>query len=156
APGFKYNMTDLQAALGLVQLRRLDDFMAARVALAEAYDRALEDLPGIVRKPRPWSDRLRHGHHLYVVEVDEESFGIHRDRLLEALRAENIGAGVHYRAVHLHPYYADTLEIEPAELPQATRLSGRLLSLPLSPVMSADDVARVGNAVRRIQRFYGS
>jgi dTDP-4-amino-4,6-dideoxygalactose transaminase len=154
ALGFKYNMTDMQAALGLVQLPRLDAFLDARRALAEAYDRELAEVPGIVRKARPWSDALRHAHHLYVVEVDADEYGLDRDRLLEALRAENIGAGVHYRAVHLHPYYEETLGLGPDALPNATRLSNRVLSLPLSPAMSEDDVVRVAGAVRKLHSYY--
>jgi len=153
--GFKYNMTDMQAALGIVQLRRLGEFMEARRALAGVYDEALADTPGIVLRPRPWTDELRHAHHLYIVEVDETAFGLDRDSLLAALRAENIGAGIHYRAVHLHPYYEELLHLSPADLPAATRLSSRVLSLPLSPAMSQEDVVGVANAIRKIQRFYG-
>jgi dTDP-4-amino-4,6-dideoxygalactose transaminase len=154
ALGFKYNLTDMQAALGLVQLERLDEFLTARRALAETYDRELEGIAGLRIVPRPWSDELRHAHHLYIVEVDSAGFGLDRDRLLEALRAENIGAGVHYRAVHLHPYYAEHLRVAPDALPVASSLSERLISLPLSPAMCEDDVVRVARAVRRIGRFY--
>jgi dTDP-4-amino-4,6-dideoxygalactose transaminase len=154
ALGFKYNMTDMQAALGLVQLPRLESFLDARRELAEVYDSELADMPGIVRKAHPWSDVLRHAHHLYVVEVDAAAYGLDRDGLLEALRAENIGAGVHYRAVHLHPYYEERLGIGPDALPNATRLSGRVLSLPLSPAMSEDDVVRVASAIRKLHSYY--
>ena len=154
APGFKYNLTDLQAAIGLVQLDRLDGFMAARRALASVYDRELEGIPGLRAQPRPWSDSLRHGHHLYIVEVDADEFGIDRDELLAALRAENIGAGIHYRAVHLHPYYRDALRIPSGTLPNTERLSAGVLSLPLSPAMSEDDVVRVATATRRIHQYY--
>jgi dTDP-4-amino-4,6-dideoxygalactose transaminase len=154
ALGFKYNLTDLQAALGRVQLGRLDEFLAARRELASLYDSELEDVPGLRIVPRPWTSELRHAHHLYVVEVDAEDFGMHRDRLLEALRAENIGAGIHYRAVHLHPYYVELLAVPADELPVATALSGRLLSLPLSPAMTEDDVVRVAGAVHRLHRHF--
>lgn len=154
AAGFKYNLTDLQAAIGLVQLDRLDGFMDARRALAAAYDRELEGIPGLRPQPRPWNATLRHGHHLYIVEVDDEAFGIDRDELLAALRAENIGAGIHYRAVHLHPYYRDVLRIPSGTLPNTERLSAGVLSLPLSPAMSEDDVVRVAAATRRIHQYY--
>jgi dTDP-4-amino-4,6-dideoxygalactose transaminase len=156
ALGFKYNLTDMQAAMGLVQLRKLDSFMDIRCRLATAYDHELADIAGLRAQPRPWSDTERHAHHLYVVQVDPDEFGIDRDDLLAALRAENIGAGVHYRAVHLHPYYHDTLGLEAQDLPVATELSQRVLSLPLSATMTEDDVARVGAALRRIHGFYGS
>jgi dTDP-4-amino-4,6-dideoxygalactose transaminase len=152
ALGFKYNLTDLQAALGLVQLRRLDGFMQARRALAERYDDELASIPGLRAQPRPWNDDVQHAHHLYVVEVLPE-FGIERDDLLAALRAENIGAGVHYRALHHHPYYHDTLGLSGEDLPVATLLSRRVLSLPLSPAMSEDDVVKIGAALRRLYEF---
>jgi dTDP-4-amino-4,6-dideoxygalactose transaminase len=156
ALGFKYNLTDIQAAMGLVQLRKLESFMDVRCRLANAYDHELARIPGLRAQPRPWSDTERHAHHLYVVQVDPEEFGIDRDDLLGALRAENIGAGVHYRAVHLHPYYHDTLGLEATDLPVATELSDRVLSLPLSAAMTEDDVARVGAALRRIHGLYAS
>ncbi len=156
ALGFKYNLTDIQAALGLVQLGRLDGFLDARRELAETYDAGLASLSGLRSQPRPWDDDLRHAHHLYVVEVDPDEFGLDRDSLLGALRAENIGAGVHYRAVHRHPFYAELLRIDPASLPVADALSDRLLSLPLSPAMSQQDVVTVCNAIERLQRHVRS
>jgi dTDP-4-amino-4,6-dideoxygalactose transaminase len=150
--GFKYNFTDLQAALGLVQLPKLEAFLEARRALAARYDQALAGVEGLRAQPRPWNDELRHSHHLYVVEVDERRFGMGRDELLAALRAENIGAGVHYRAVHLHPYYREALALPAGALPAAERLSSRVLSLPLSPAMTDEDVDRVAAALSRIQR----
>lgn len=153
--GFKYNLTDLQAALGLVQLGKLERFTEARRRLAQVYDRVLADVPGLRPQPRPWNDEVRHAHHLYVVQVDERTFGMGRDDLLAALREENIGAGVHYRAVHLHPYYARTLGLPAGSLPHAKQVSRRVLSLPLSPTMSEDDVQRVAAALARIHRFAG-
>lgn len=152
ALGFKYNLTDIQAALGLVQLGRLDGFLDARRELAQTYDAGLADLRGLRAQPRPWNDDLRHAHHLYIVEVDPDEFGLDRDSLLGALRAENIGAGVHYRAVHRHPFYAELLRVDPASLPVADALSDRLLSLPLSPAMTEEDVETVCHALERIQR----
>jgi dTDP-4-amino-4,6-dideoxygalactose transaminase len=154
APGFKYNMIDLQAALGLVQLRRLDEFVETRRRLALSYDETLANVPGLEAQPRPWNDSTRHAHHLYVVTVDESAFGAGRDELLAALRAENIGAGVHYQAVHLHPYYRDTLGLPDTALPVASEVSGRLLSLPLSPAMTDDDVRLVAAAIERIHSHF--
>jgi dTDP-4-amino-4,6-dideoxygalactose transaminase len=152
--GFKYNLTDLQAAMGLVQLGRLDGFMEERVRLAGLYDVLLAGLPGIRPQPRPWTDEVRHGHHLYVVQVNADEFGLSRNDLLGALREENIGAGVHYRAVHLHPYYAKALQIPDGDLPRATATSSRVLSLPLSPAMTEYDVERVASALRRLHDYY--
>jgi dTDP-4-amino-4,6-dideoxygalactose transaminase len=154
APGFKYNLTDLQAALGLVQLDRLEGFMEARRRLACVYDEELSGVPGLRPQPRPWDDDLRHGHHLYIVEVDPASFHADRDELLVALREENIGAGIHYRAVHLHPYYRETMPVRDGELPNTERLSSRVISLPLSPGMTDDEVRAVCGAIRRIHEHY--
>jgi len=154
--GFKYNLTDLQAALGLVQLRRLDEFMAIRRRVCAVFDEELAGVPGLRTPPRPWNDTVRHGHHLYIVEVDPEEFGCDRDELLEGLRAENIGAGIHYRAAHLHPYYQRTLGLPVGALPETERLSARVLSLPLSASMTEDDAARVALAVRRLHAHHGA
>lgn len=151
ALGFKYNLTDLQAALGLVQLRKLDAFLEARRELARDYDEGLASVPGLRAQPRPWSDELRHAHHLYVVEVDEEAFGLDRDALLQALRAENIGVGIHYRAVHRHPFYAELLRLPAGSLPVADALTDRLLSLPLSPAMTGQDVRTICGAIDRLR-----
>ncbi len=154
--GFKYNLTDLAAAIGLVQLERLPAFLESRRALAALYDRELEDVPGLSVQPRPWTDELRHSHHLYIVQVDEPGFGADRDLVLNALRAENIGAGLHYRSAHLHPYYEESLGLPPEALPAAAALSQRVLSLPLAPTMDEGDVIRVAAALRRLQRHVAS
>jgi dTDP-4-amino-4,6-dideoxygalactose transaminase len=151
--GFKYNLTDLQAALGLVQLGRLDDFIERRRTLGEVYGRELARVSGLRPQPRPWNDDVRHGQHLYIIEVDEQAVGLDRDALLGALSAENIGTGVHYRAIHLHPYYRTRLGLDPGALPVAERLSTTLLSLPLSAAMSEDDVVAVVDALERIQAY---
>jgi dTDP-4-amino-4,6-dideoxygalactose transaminase len=152
ALGFKYNLTDIQAAIGLVQLQKLGRFMDRRRELADRYDAVLVDVPGLRAQPRPWNDLIRHAHHLYVVEVDAESFGMERNDLLVALREENIGAGVHYRALHTHPYYKELMGDVQDELPVATALSSRVLSLPLSATMTVEDVERVGAALARLHR----
>ncbi|MGH3049648.1 MAG: DegT/DnrJ/EryC1/StrS family aminotransferase [Gaiellaceae bacterium] len=152
--GFKYNLTDLQAALGLVQLRRLDEFMDVRRRICAVYDEELAGVPGLRTPPRPWTDDLRHAHHLYIVEVDPGEFGCDREDLLEGLRAENIGAGIHYRAAHTHPYYRRTLGLPVGALPEAERLSERVLSLPLSATMAEEDAARVALAVRRLHAYH--
>src|ERR1022692_285679 len=129
-PGYKYNMTDVQAALGLHQLPRLDRWIDRRAALWERYDSLLEGLP--LRTPPPPEPDTRHARHLYQVLLEADA-PLARDQLLEALTARNIGTGVHYRGVHLHPFYRDTYGLDPAEFPVATDISERTLSLPLSP-----------------------
>lgn len=148
--GFKYNMTDIQAALGLTQLSRLGDFTERRREVIDVYESAL--IPGITAcQSFERSNVDRHAMHLYVVRVNREEFGLSRDQLLAALRAENIDAGVHYFPVHLHAYYAH--RFNPKNFPNATRLSEEVLSLPLSNTMSKRDAKRVVYALQRIQTY---
>jgi dTDP-4-amino-4,6-dideoxygalactose transaminase len=143
-PGFKFNMTDIQAGVGIHQLAKLDGWIDRRAELWEAYDGALAGLP-LRLPPGPTAD-MRHARHLYLVAVDDDS-PLTRDELLGALTERNIGSGVHYRGVHMHPYYRDRYAIDPASLPVATDISERTLSLPLGPGMSDDDLADVAAAL---------
>lgn len=136
-PGFKYNLTDLAAAMGLHQLPRLDEWIARRAQLSERYDELLVDLP--VRTPREPDAHTTHARHLYAIEVDSDDEGEARDAVLDALHRLRIGAGVHYRGVHLHPYYRDRYGLQPEQYPVATRISHRTLSLPLSPQVTERD-----------------
>jgi dTDP-4-amino-4,6-dideoxygalactose transaminase len=144
-PGFKYNMTDVQAAVGLHQLPRLDEWIEQRRALWERYDSLLADLP--LELPPPPDPNTRHARHLYQVLVGEDA-PVTRDELLDALTARQIGTGVHYRGVHLHPYYRDTYRLKPSHFPVATSISERTLSLPLSPKVTEADQDDVVAALR--------
>jgi dTDP-4-amino-4,6-dideoxygalactose transaminase len=145
-PGYKYNMTDVQAALGIHQLPELDGWIERR---AEAWDRYGELLAGLpLELPAAPAPGTRHARHLYQVLL-ADSAPIDRDGLLGRLTEQNIGTGVHYRAVHLHPYYRDTYEIDPASLPVSTSISERTLSLPLSPELSEQDQRDVAEALGR-------
>jgi dTDP-4-amino-4,6-dideoxygalactose transaminase len=135
-PGYKYNMTDVQAALGVHQLPRLDGWIDRRADLWDRYDELLVGLP--LQTPPPPEPGTRHARHLYQVLV-EPGAPLTRDRLLDALAARRIGTGVHYRGVHLHPFYRDTYGLEPADFPVATDISERTLSLPLSPKVTEAD-----------------
>jgi dTDP-4-amino-4,6-dideoxygalactose transaminase len=135
-PGFKFNMTDVQAALGLHQLPRLDEWIDRRAELWARYDALLEGLPLVT--PATAAPGSRHARHLYTVLVAGDS-PLSRDELLNHLDGSRIGAGVHYRGVHLHPYYRDRYGIDPATLPVATDISERTLSLPLSPKVTESD-----------------
>jgi len=135
-PGYKYNMTDVQAALGLHQLPRLDAWIDERAALWERYDTLLAPLP--LQTPAPPEPDTRHARHLYQVLVAPDA-RLSRDGLLDGLNAHNIGTGVHYRGVHLHPYYRDTYHLAPEDFPIATDISERTLSLPLSPKVTERD-----------------
>jgi dTDP-4-amino-4,6-dideoxygalactose transaminase len=144
--GYKFNMTDVQAALGIHQLPHLDEWIDRRADRWAQYDAALADLP-LDLPPAPDSD-TRHARHLYQVRITDDA-PISRDDLLDALHADRIGVGVHYRAIHLQPYYRDRYGIDPASLPVATDISDRTVSLPLSHTLSEADLENVVDALRR-------
>ena len=145
-PGFKFNMMDIQAALGIHQLPKLDAWIDDRASLWGRYDELLGDLP--LRRPSPFDESvMKHARHLYTVEVTDDS-PLTRDALLEELIRRKIGTGVHYRGVHLHPFYRDRYGLRPEDLPVATDISERTLSLPLSPKVTAQDQDDVVSALR--------
>ena len=148
-PGFKYNMTDVQAALGLTQLPQLDGWIERRRELWDRYDELLDGLP--LETPPPPAPHTRHARHLYQVRLSRGA-PLCRDELLHALHEQNIGTGVHYRAIHLHPYYRDRYGLAPSDFPVATRISERTLSLPLGPSVSEADQRDVVDALRRLLR----
>jgi dTDP-4-amino-4,6-dideoxygalactose transaminase len=135
-PGFKYNMTDIQASIGLHQLPHLDEWIDARAELWDRYDRLLADLP--LETPPVAAPETRHARHLYQVLIGPDA-GVSRDEVLTSLIRSRIGTGVHYRGVHLHPYYAKKYEITRDQLPVATAISDATLSLPLGPNVSHAD-----------------
>lgn len=142
--GYKFNLTDLHAALGVHQLRRLDEWIDARARIWENYDSAFAELP--VTTPAPAEGNTRHARHLYQLLIGDESTRT-RDELLDFLAANGIGVGVHYRAVHLHEYYANRFGFTPDQFPVARELSDRTLSIPLSPGLTEEDQADVIKAV---------
>jgi dTDP-4-amino-4,6-dideoxygalactose transaminase/nucleoside-diphosphate-sugar epimerase len=152
-PGFKYNMTDIQASLGLHQLPRLDEFVRTRASYVAMYDNAFAEMPAI----RPLASRpgMRSAHHLYIVRIQPEYLSITRDELMLALRAERIGTGVHFVSMHLQPYYRDHWGMKPEDLPIAAGVSQQLLSLPLYPKMTTADVGDVIHAVQKLVQSYG-
>ena len=148
-PGFKFNMTDVQASLGLTQLPRLDEWIDRRAELWLRYDELLGELP--LRLPQPAQPDTRHARHLYQVQLTDEA-PLGRDELLWALHECNIGTGVHYRGVHLHPYYRDRYDLDRDDFPIASEMSDRTLSLPLGPSLSEADQDDVVHALRRLLR----
>jgi len=148
-PGYKYNMLDLQAAIGLRQMPKLERFNARRRQLAERYTRLLADLPeiaplGIVRYPAV------HAWHLYVVRLDLSALDIDRNEFMLALQEENIGTGLHFPALHLSQYYRGKYGHTPGQLPHAESAGERILSLPLYPLLSEDDQDDVVEALKRV------
>ena len=146
-PGFKYNMTDVQAALGLHQLPMLNAWIERRAVLWARYDALLADLP--VTTPPPANPDTTHARHLYQVTIDP-AVALTRDQLLDGLTARRIGTGVHYRGVHLHPFYRDKYGLRPEQFPVASAISERTLSLPLSPKVSEADQDDVVEALREL------
>lgn len=147
-PGFKYNMTDLNAALGLQQLARLEELLAVRTRLAAHYGDAFGSMLS-VKPPVVWPD-VRHAWHLYVIQLDLERLSIDRSQFIEALRAQNIGTSVHFIPVHLFEYYRRTFGYRDGDYPKAEQIFERIVSLPLYTTMTEEDVADVVAAVRRI------
>jgi dTDP-4-amino-4,6-dideoxygalactose transaminase len=148
SPGFKFNMTDLGAAMGLVQLRGVRDRWSARERLWESYDTHLRDL-SLVTPPVPELDTV-HGYHLYQVLLPPELGGNARDRVRAGLQAQRIGTGVHYRPVHVHPYFAASCGYRPNDFPVAHAVGQRTLSLPLNSDLTEREMKRVHAALTRI------
>ncbi|HMM38658.1 MAG TPA: DegT/DnrJ/EryC1/StrS family aminotransferase [Desulfovibrio sp.] len=146
--GFKYNMMDLQAAIGIHQLARVEENHVRRRAVWEMYDRAFADLP--LGLPAPEEPNTRHARHLYTILVDEARCGVSRDDFLTRMTREGIGVGVHYLSVPEHPYYQQRYGWRPEDWPEAMTIGRRTVSLPLSPKLSDADVADVIETVRLI------
>jgi dTDP-4-amino-4,6-dideoxygalactose transaminase len=147
-PGYKYNMFDVQGALALTQLAKIERFYTRRVALKARLDAGLRDIPEL-QLPRELPG-VRHAYHLYPVVVRTESLTADRDTIMDAIQGENVGVGVHFRAVHLHPYYQERFGFRRGMFANAEYYSDRTISLPLYPRMTdadADDVIAVVRAV---------
>ena len=144
--GFKYNMMDIQAAIGIHQLARVERTRRRRAEIWQAYCAAFGDLP--VFLPAPPAPDTRHALHLFTLLIDTDHTHVSRDEFLAAMTARNIGTGVHYRAVHLHPFYQQRFGYRAGQIPNAEWISERTVSLPISPKLSDDDVSDVIRAVR--------
>ena len=141
-PGFKYNMMDMQAALGIHQLKALDGFIARRTELARRYQARLAGRPELTLPQAPAFDH-RHAWHLFTVLINPETAGFDRDAFMAKMKQRNIGTGLHYRAVHLYPYYRDHFGFKPGDFPHAEKIGERIVSLPLFPDMTDADQERV-------------
>ncbi len=146
--GYKYNMTDIQASLGIHQLARIEENWKRRGKIWRTYTEALRDLPLIL--PAPVPKNIRHAYHLYTVLVDTDEASISRDQFLAEMTKRNIGTGVHFRALHLQPYYRDAFAYKKGDMPNAEWVGARTVSLPLSAKLSDADVKDVIDAVRDI------
>jgi dTDP-4-amino-4,6-dideoxygalactose transaminase len=146
--GFKYNMMDLQASLGLRQLDKVEPYWRRRGEIWARYMEALADLP--LTLPAPVEEDTRHAYHLYSVMVDEKRAGISRDSFLTAMTALKIGVGVHYLSIPEHPYYQERFGWSPQDYPHARDIGRQTVSLPLSAKLTNDDVDDVIKAVRQV------
>lgn len=152
APGWKYNLSDLLAAIGVAQLERFDEFQARRFELVARYDAAFANVPE-VRRPRT-RPGMTHAWHLYPIGLELERLKIDRARFIEELRAENIGTSVHFIPIHFHPHFRDSLGLAPGAFPVAEDAYHRAITLPLFPRMTDRDVDDVVEAVSRIAAAY--
>lgn len=150
APGFKYNLTDISAALGLVQLARAEQMRSRRAAIAARYGAAFgrEDALELIGCP---ADRT-HAHHLYVVKLTPSALRIDRSAFIEEMKRRGVGASVHFIPLHLHPYYRDAFGYRPENLPVAYDLYGRSISLPIYSSMTDEHVDRVIGVVLEVLR----
>jgi dTDP-4-amino-4,6-dideoxygalactose transaminase len=146
-PGFKYNLTDLAASLGLTQLPRLPAWLKRREEVWNRYQAAFADLP-LTLPANPAPDTV-HARHLYTVLVNEGA-KVNRDEFLLEMHKRRIGTGVHYRALHMHPYYRDRWGFRPEQFPNAYAIGEHTVSLPMTPKLSDDEVERIISAVRSI------
>jgi dTDP-4-amino-4,6-dideoxygalactose transaminase len=147
-PGFKYNMTDIQAGLGIHQLRRLDGFIRRRQEIAAMYDEAFAGLPELMLPPRLAG--RNHTFHLYPIRLRLDLLDLDRSQFIDELRARNIGASVHFIPLHRHPFYQERFGYRPEQYPVAEEIYRGLLSLPLYPKMTDQDAADVIGAVEDI------
>ena len=146
--GFKYNMIDLQAAIGIHQLKLVDANWDRRQQIWDMYNEAFADLPLTI--PAPVEPDTRHAYHLYTMLIDKKKTGISRDEFLNAMTANNIGVGVHYLSIPEHPYYQKTFGWKPEDYPNSTRIGRQTISLPLSAKLTDEDIGDVIKAIRKI------
>jgi len=150
-PGFKYNLTDLQAAIGIHQLERLGGFIEQRAKIAALYHEGLRGVDAV--SPLELDEQTtRHAWHLFVVQLDIERLRCDREEFAERLHERGIGTGLHFTAVHLHRYYRERYGCQPGDLPHTERADVSVLSLPLFPDMDEADVARVCDAMGEVVR----
>jgi len=151
-PGYKYNMMDLQAAIGIQQFKKFKQMQKRRKEIWERYNNELADLPLIL--PAPIEKDITHAYHLYTIMIRPEKLKINRDFFLRALHAENIGVGVHYISLHIHPYYKNRFKYKKNDFPNAAFISDRIISVPISAKLKEQDVKNVIDAIKKIALYY--
>jgi dTDP-4-amino-4,6-dideoxygalactose transaminase len=151
-PGYKYNLTDIAAAIGIEQLKKCHRFWEIRQRYAGLYSQGFQDIPAIT-VPAVAQD-VQHAWHLYIIQLELEQLRIGRSEFIEFLKAEHIGTSVHFIPLHLHPYYRQTFHYRPEDFPTANAVFKRIISLPIYPSMTEADVQRVCGAVGKIVGQY--
>src|SRR5262247_2076657 len=151
-PGFKYNLTDIAAAIGIEQLKKCNAFWEARQRIAINYAKAFADLREI-HVPACRND-VQHAWHLFVIQLNLDHLKINRNQFIEALRDKDIGTSVHFIPLHLHPYYRDKFGYKPEDFPNASAVFNRIISLPIYPKMTEANVRDVIVAVRKLVKEY--
>ena len=150
--GFRYNLSELHASLGIQQLNKLESFQKRRHEVVKIYNRELHNIPEITL-PYVKKD-IKHTWHLYVIQIDYEKLTIDRDYMFKALREENIGVNVHYIPVHYHSYYINNYHLSKGMFPIVEELFPKILTIPLFPRMTDDDVYDVINALEKLIKYY--
>jgi len=151
-PGYKYNMFDLQAALGLTQLKKVDLFWEKRKKIVERYNQAFSDEPAL-KLLSPIADS-KPAYHLYVLVIKTEMLKADRDQIMNAVQAEGVGIGIHFRSIPEHPYYREKYGYQKGSLPNAEYASDRVLSIPLFPSMTDAEVESVIRALQKVINYY--
>lgn len=151
-PGYKYNMTDIQASMGIHQLKRIEENLKIRNSYWEKYNKAFRNCPEIIIPIE--ETHIQHARHLYTILINPQRLSINRNRFINELKKRNIGSGIHFTALHLHKYYREKYGYKMGDFPNAEWISNRTISLPLSPVLKNQDIEDVIDAVFDIINCY--
>ena len=146
--GYKYNMTDIQAAMGIHQLKKLDEFITRRQEIAAQYDAAFSEIPEITTPDR--HTERDHIHHIYPIQIDVDRLRINRSEFIDQLRQCNIGCSVHFIPVHLHPFYQERFGYKPGDFPGAEAIYRKVLSLPIYPRLEEEEVEYIIHVVKEL------
>lgn len=148
APGFKYNLTDIAASIGIHQLKKADLFQKKRREIAERYDDELKDL-SLILPPKPLNSDSTHAWHIYMIRLRDDA-PISRDLFIEKMSAQGIGCSVHFIPLHIHPYWKETYKLAPQDFANALKVYQRAISLPIYTKMTAEDQSRVIKSIKEI------
>ena len=151
-PGYKYNMSDLQASIGIHQLKKLDQMQRRREQIASFYNDSFKNMPQIITPAV--KSYAKHAWHLYSIQINTDLLNINRNDFIEALKAENIGTSVHFIPLHLHPYYKEKYGFKRGDFPVTESVYDREISLPLYPKMTDKDAKDVVSAVKKLINYY--